>query len=92
MKHCYFYLTLLVIFTVGCNRQEQPLPVDFKTVCNPVDLSYRFCLTKPSRREAADPSIVLFKGEYYMFVSKSGGYFHSVDLINWNLIVPENLP
>jgi hypothetical protein len=27
-----------------------------------------------------------------MFVSKSGGYFHSVDLINWNLIVPENLP
>jgi xylan 1,4-beta-xylosidase len=27
------------------------------TICNPLNLSYRFCLDKPSRREAADPTM-----------------------------------
>ena len=40
------------------------------TICNPVNLSYRFCLNAPSRTEAAEPTIVVFKGEYYLFVSK----------------------
>jgi xylan 1,4-beta-xylosidase len=62
------------------------------TICNPVNLSYRFCLDTPSRREAADPAIVLFKGEYYLFASKSGGYFHSTDLITWDLIPAPVLP
>jgi xylan 1,4-beta-xylosidase len=62
------------------------------TICNPVNLSYRFCLDTPSRREAADPAIVLFKNEYYLFASKSGGYFHSTDLVNWKLIYSPDLP
>jgi hypothetical protein len=80
------------IIIVSCRKEEQLPPVDFQTVCNPVDLSYRFCLTKPSRREAADPSVILFKGKYYLFLSKSGGYFHSTDLINWKLITTDDLP
>ena len=63
-----------------------------KTLCNPVNLSYRFCLDTPSRREAADPTMVVYKGEYYLFASKSGGYFHSKDLINWDLITTKDLP
>ncbi|MEJ2614782.1 MAG: family 43 glycosylhydrolase [Ignavibacteriaceae bacterium] len=62
------------------------------TVCNPVNLNYRFCLDKPSRREAADPTMIKFKNEYYLFASKSGGYWHSKDLINWDLITTEDLP
>jgi len=62
------------------------------TICNPMDLSYRFCLDAPSRREAADPSMVVFKNEYYLFASKSGGYFHSTDLIHWDLITTSDLP
>ena len=27
------------------------------TICNPMNLSYRFCLDAPSRREAADPTM-----------------------------------
>jgi xylan 1,4-beta-xylosidase len=45
----------------------------------------------PSRREAADPTMVVYKGEYYLFASKSGGYFHSTDLINWDLILLNDL-
>lgn len=62
------------------------------TICNPVNLSYRFCLDTPSRREAADPAMVVYKGEYYLFASKSGGYFHSTDLIDWDLITTGDLP
>jgi xylan 1,4-beta-xylosidase len=62
------------------------------TICNPINLSYRFCLDTPSRREAADPTMVVYKGEYYLFASKSGGYFHSTDLINWDLITTKDLP
>lgn len=62
------------------------------TICNPINLSYRFCLDTPSRREAADPTMVVYKGEYYLFASKSGGYFHSTDLINWDLISTNDLP
>lgn len=62
------------------------------TICNPMNLSYRFCPDAPSRREAADPVMVVFKNEYYLFASKSGGYFHSTDLIHWDLITTQNLP
>lgn len=62
------------------------------TICNPLNLSYRFSLAKPSRREAADPTMILFKDEYYLFASKSGGYWHSTDLINFDLITTKDLP
>ncbi len=62
------------------------------TICNPLNLGYRFCLDTPSRREAADPAMLTFKGEYYLFASKSGGYWHSSDLIHWNLITNGDLP
>ncbi len=62
------------------------------TFCNPLDLDYRFELDAPSRREAADPTFVKFKGEYWLFASRSGGYWHSPDLIHWKLIEPKGLP
>jgi xylan 1,4-beta-xylosidase len=74
----------MVTFAQTANNQT--------TICNPVNLSYRFCLDAPSRREAADPTMVLYKGEYYLFASKSGGYFHSTDLIHWDLITTKDLP
>lgn len=62
------------------------------TLCNPMNLNYRFCMDNPSRREAADPTMVVFRNEYYLFASKSGGYWHSTDLINWDLITSTDLP
>jgi xylan 1,4-beta-xylosidase len=86
-------LTLLVVpvithgqSSIAATSNEQT------TICNPVNLSYRFCLDKPSRREAADPTMVTYKNEYFLFASKSGGYFHSTDLVNWDLITTKDLP
>jgi len=62
------------------------------TICNPLNLNYRFSLDSPSRREAADPTMLMFNDEYYLFASKSGGYWHSTDLINWDFITSADLP
>lgn len=56
-----------------------------RSFCNPLDLSYKYQHnpTMPSCREGADPTLVLFKGTYYLFVSMSGGFWYSEDLISW---------
>lgn len=78
-----------------------------RTICNPLDLAYRYQdvrftgvvngmkLGEPTRsvhREAADPSIVLYKGRYYLFASMSAGFWHSDDLVIWEFQPTDKLP
>src|ERR1035437_7969766 len=63
-----------------------------RTFANPINIEYRFMTDLPSRREAADPAIVLFGDEYYLFASKSGGYWRSTDMVDWTFIKPSVLP
>ncbi len=57
-----------------------------------MNLSYRFQPDEPSRREAADPTIIIFNNKYFLFASKSGGYWHSDDLISWDFIQTNEIP
>ncbi len=66
-------------------------------ICNPIDLPYRYqdFGRGPVRavfREAADPSVVLFRGRYYLFASMTGGFFHSDDLASWVFVATPQLP
>ncbi|WP_344495726.1 hypothetical protein [Nonomuraea monospora] len=67
-------------------------------ICNPVDLAYRYQETRLAdlehgiQREAADPSVVLFRGRYYLFASMSRGFWHSADLVAWSYRPTEKLP
>ena len=67
-----------------------------KTYCNPMDLNYRYNFEQKhlgiSYRSGADPVIVLHKGEYYLFVTISGGWWHSKDLLHWNYVTPNQWP
>ena len=94
MKHILFTILFLAAAVVTFGQTKVVTMANSKqtTICNPLNLSYRFCLDNPSRREAADPTMVLFKDEYYLFASKSGGYWHSTDLISWDLIPSASLP
>lgn len=62
------------------------------TYCNPLNLDYTYQVTQSdedlSYRSGADPAVVSFRGEYYMFVTRSLGYWHSEDLTHWNFITP----
>jgi xylan 1,4-beta-xylosidase len=49
-------------------------------------------MEEPSRREAADPTAIWFKDRYYLFASKSGGYWHSKDLTSWTFIETSEIP
>lgn len=57
------------------------------TYCNPLDLGYRYQHMnengRRAHREGADPTLVRFKGKYYLFVSMSAGFWYSEDLLNW---------
>jgi xylan 1,4-beta-xylosidase len=85
-------LLLLVYSLISCQTNLKNNTGSMLTFCNPMNLSYRFCLDEPSRREAADPSVIRFKDRYYLFASKSGGYWHSTDLTEWLFIETTEIP
>ncbi|HVI44856.1 MAG TPA: family 43 glycosylhydrolase, partial [Chitinophaga sp.] len=60
--------------------------------CNPLNLNYRFAYGKDAYREAADPVVHLFKGRYYLYASKSGGYWYADDLLHWTYRKSPTLP
>lgn len=63
------------------------------TYCNPINIDYTYMIYNAHRnisyRSGADPAVVRFRNEYYMFVTRSMGYWHSTDLLNWSFITPE---
>jgi len=89
VKYCCTILLIIISNTIVA---QKPVKTKMSTYCNPINISYRYCLDTPSRREAADPTVIIFQNEYYMFASKSGGYWHSIDLLAWDLIVTDDLP
>ena len=71
----------LFVLIVLQNKSVMAQPVTgSQTFCNPLNLNYRFMVDAIDAREAADPVIVLFKDDYYLFASRSGGYWTSPDL------------
>ncbi|MBK1812286.1 family 43 glycosylhydrolase [Clostridium sp. YIM B02505] len=69
--------------------------------CNPLNIDYRYQFNKSMQshgvievaREAADPSMIFYKGKYYIFASMTLGVWVSEDMVHWeNHKLPENLP
>ncbi|GHV65219.1 endo-1,4-beta-xylanase [Bacteroidia bacterium] len=90
-KNCWVLAAFM--FIAGGNLLAQQKNVvdgakNNRVVTNPLSLVYRFQPQDdaPARREAADPVCEYFKGKYYLFASKSGGYWSSPDLAEWTYI------
>ncbi len=88
MKKPNIVLSVMLIFTGILFTNE----VRSQTFCNPLNISYRFSPQKPPYRTTADPTIVSYKDDYYLFATQSGGYWHSKDLLNWMFITTKDLP
>lgn len=62
------------------------------TYCNPMNLSYCFRANLPdlvkngSFRSTADPMMVMYKGEYFLFATNQAGFYYSKDLSNWEFV------
>lgn len=91
MKRISIYITSTLILFSCCSSPKE-INERIRTICNPVDISYRFRPEEPSRREAADPSIINYKNTYYLFASMSGGYWYSNDLTEWTFIATNEIP
>jgi len=59
------------------------------TFCNPLYLNYRF--RGKLFRSAADPVVVPYQRDYYLFASKAGGYWWSSDMREWTLVKDPNI-
>ena len=76
------------LFSTNLSAQETGM----STYCNPLNIDYTYMIYNSDKnisyRSGADPAVVRFRGEYYMFVTRSHGYWHSKDLQNWTFIKP----
>jgi xylan 1,4-beta-xylosidase len=62
-----------------------------KTYCNPVNIDYGYTPIPNfsewgKHRATADPVIVNYKGDYFLFSTNQWGYWWSGDLIKWNFV------
>jgi xylan 1,4-beta-xylosidase len=68
-----------------------PVFAQQKTYCNPVNIDYGYTPIPNfaewgKHRATADPVIVNYKGDYYLFSTNQWGYWWSNNLLNWNFI------
>lgn len=66
--------------------------------CNPVNFSYKYQFNGQqdgsvvASRESADPSMIMFRGKYFIFPSMTAGFLYSDDLAHWEFHPVEGLP
>jgi xylan 1,4-beta-xylosidase len=82
LRKSYLIISLLLFGVMQSEAQQ-------KTYCNPVNIDYGYTpipnLSEWGKHRAtADPVIVNYKGDYYLFSTNQWGYWWSKDMINWN--------
>ncbi len=85
MKIILIQLSLILVVGISIAQQRQT------TYCNPVNIDYGYTpipnFTQWGKHRAtADPVIVKYKNEYYLFSTNQWGYWWSSDMLNWNFI------
>ena len=97
----YFSVILFLwvfVFHSSCNsvsssEKENQEIFQPKTYCNPIDIDYTYSVVSTARglsyRSGADPAVVRHKDEFYLFVTRSQGYWYSKDLRSWEFIQPD---
>ena len=81
----------ILILLIGALLLAQNLFSQQKTYCNPINIDYGYTpipnFSEWGRHRAtADPVIVNYKGDYYLFSTNQWGYWWSSDMLNWNFI------
>ncbi|HYF32799.1 MAG TPA: family 43 glycosylhydrolase [Chitinophagaceae bacterium] len=83
MKKSIIILFSCIVSLAGLAQQ--------RTYCNPMNIDYGYTpipnFSEWGRhRSTADPVIVMYKGDYYLFSTNQWGYWWSSDLVKWNFV------
>ncbi|MFT3949363.1 MAG: family 43 glycosylhydrolase [Agriterribacter sp.] len=83
MKRLFCIMLLLLVIQASFAQQ--------RTYCNPINIDYGYTpipnFSEWGRHRAtADPVIVNYKGDYYLFSTNQWGYWWSSDMLNWKFI------
>jgi xylan 1,4-beta-xylosidase len=83
--HYRFYWLVPFLFCCWNTHAQQ------KTYCNPVNIDYGYTpipnFSEWGRHRAtADPVIVTYKGDYYLFSTNQRGYWWSSDMLGWKFV------
>ena len=79
-----FIFSCCLLFCINTQAQQ-------KTYCNPINIDYGYTPIPNfsqwgKHRATADPVIVNYKGDFYLFSTNQWGYWWSSDMLNWNYI------
>ncbi|TFB34186.1 xylosidase [Pedobacter alluvionis] len=77
---------MFLIITLLCGKFTAS--AQQKTYCNPINVDYGYTPFESftewgKHRATADPVIVNYKGDFYLFSTNQWGYWHSADMLNW---------
>ena len=80
-----------IILIIGILLSFQLVSAQQKTYCNPVNIDYGYTPIPNfsewgHHRATADPVIVNYKNDYYLFSTNQWGYWWSHDMLNWKFI------
>ncbi|HRH35325.1 MAG TPA: family 43 glycosylhydrolase [Catalimonadaceae bacterium] len=87
MKNPLFFLFPIALL-FNTTKQLFAQPKTGKTYCNPINIDYGYCpipvfVKAGKHRATADPVIVNYKNDYYLFSTNQWGYWVSSDMLNW---------
>lgn len=97
MKKLFIFLAILPLLAAGWGNSGAivaKIAQTPQTFCNPLNLNYRFMKIDKGVgiREAADPVVVEYRDKYYLFASKSSGYWHSDNFTDWTYVfIPDSV-
>lgn len=79
------YIIFFFLITGFAARAQQ------HTYCNPLNIDYGYTPIPDftqwgKHRATADPVIVNYKGDYYLFSTNQWGYWYSSDMLNWTFV------
>lgn len=83
--------THFVIALLICIWVTNPVTAQQKTYCNPVNIDYGYTpfdrfASQGKHRTTADPVIVNFKENLFLFSTNQEGYWYSDNMLNWNFV------
>lgn len=86
MKNTAKLFILIVLSFLGLPTEAQQ-----QTYCNPINIDYGYTPIPNfsewgKHRATADPVVVNYQGDYYLFSTNQWGYWWSRDMLKWNYV------